>query len=503
MNLYNMIFILLILRFTIWKNRTIQQRERGLLLPIAALFYCLMSWPLHAQEDYQLKSIEFHGNHTFSDRHLGNKIVMRGKPKLTFWKKHDRFSENVLQGDIKRIIRYYQTEGFLHAAVSSSFDIDQEDQSIKIIFNISEGSPILVQNFRNKIVTQDSHSESRVGEVLETIQSLALREGKRFRDAFVETDQKTIAKVLSNSGYPQAKVKPEFLVDTNKDLVDVIFHIYTGQWCFFGEVKITGNIKTPASAIRKQIAFEKGDIFSQELIQKSQRRIYQLGVFQYVTIKALLGDNKETIVPVQIVVKEAPRLTSKLGVGYGKEDRFRISLDLRRRGFLGGARRLNLFAKHSYLEPYHLSLKFIQPAFLNPRASLVLNPFLKQEKEPGFTIDRVGGNITYQQSFATFTDGYLNYSLEQDNLKISHMTREQALNNLDVKIYNKSSVTIGLARDSSTLPLFPNKGMFTSLTTTLSGLGFESDFHYARIALEGRRYHEFYDGWILAYRVMI
>jgi hypothetical protein len=30
--------------------------------------------------------------------------------------------------------------------------------------------------------------------------------------------------------------------------------------------------------------------------------------------------------------------------------------------------------------------------------------------------------------------------------------------------------------------------MFTALTFTLSGIGFKSDFHFARLVLEARRY---------------
>ena len=477
-----------------------------LALVILCLEQCSLQ-SLHGQEDYELKKIKFNGNNSFSENTLEKQIVMRENSslrRLMFWKEPYSYNENILQRDTNQIIQFYQTEGFLQSQVNSSLNVDEKEKSIEVIFNISEGSPVIIQSVKNEVIAEDSLNERRVRDVLKNIDSsLLLRKGNRYRDITVNADQETIASNIVNFGYPYATVQPEFQLDKSNNVVDIVFHIATGPRCYFGDVTVTGNMKTPGSTIQNQVAFERGDIFSQDLIQKSQRRIYQLGVFQYVSIKVLLSDEKNKILPVQVLVKEAPRLTSKIGVGFGKEDKFRTFLDLRRLGFLGGARRLTFYAKHSGLEPYHLSLKLKQPGFINPKGSLTLSPFIRQEKEPGFTIDRVGANVIFQQRFAMFTDGYLNYSLEQDNLKISQITREQALNNLDITVYNKSSVTIGLARDSSSPPMFPNSGLFTSMTATLSGIGFKSDFHYARILLEARSYQQLSKGLVLAYRAKI
>ena len=212
----------------------------------------------------------------------------------------------------------------------------------------------------------------------------------------------------------------------------------------------------------------------------------------------MLDANDNNIIPVQINVKEAPTWTNKFGVGYGKEDKFRTFIEFKKYGFLGSTRRLVLNIKYSALEPYNVNLKWIRPAFLHPRASLTINPFFRKEKEPGYTIGKIGGNITYQRQLATYTDGYINYTLEQDDLHISAITRLQGLNGSDLSVYNKSSITLGIARDNSTPPFSPHRGWFTSGTFTYSGLGFNNDFHYLQLLLEARHYKQISSGWIFA-----
>jgi len=458
---------------------------------------------INAQEGYKLKRINLEGNVTFSTKRLLEQMVMRsngGLRRLLFWKEPYRYSENVLQRDLKRLVRFYQAEGFLHVKTDYILTKDDEHETVNLMIKILEGNPIVINEIHYELITRGSEDQQSVENVFKKIEpSLMMKQGIRFRDQAVEQDEQTIVKAFSNKGYPYAQVRVELQVNRKANIVDPTIYIETGPKCVFGNTEIIGNKIAPIQIIHKKLAFQRDQIFSQQLIQKSQREIYKLGVFQYVTLKVPIDENR-TVLPVQVDVKEAPRLTTKFGVGYGKEDMFRTFVDLRYLGFLGGIRRLSFFAKHSGLEPYHFNVKFVQPRFMTGRTSLTINPFIKREKEPGFKIDRVGNNFILQHNFSTYVDGYINHTFEHDNLSVSSITREQALNNTTIKLYNKSSIAIGLAHDNSSPAFFPNKGMFNAITFTLSGIGFKSDFHFMRLLLEFRRYKQIVEGWIFAYR---
>ena len=216
-----------------------------------------------------------------------------------------------------------------------------------------------------------------------------------------------------------------------------------------------------------------------------------------------MNERKENEIPIQILVKEGPRLTMKVGCGYGTEDQFRIYTDILRLGFLGGARRLDLYVKHSKLEPYNLNLQFTQPAFIKLKTILLLNSFLLRQDEPGFKLSRVGGTITLQQQFSRKTNAYLSYVLEQVNLVSSPETQSQISNNQNLSFYNKSMVKTGLVRDTSGPIFSPNHGFFAAFDYTLSGLDFNSKFDFTKVLFEFRNYQQIVQSFIFAYKLKV
>jgi outer membrane protein insertion porin family len=214
-----------------------------------------------------------------------------------------------------------------------------------------------------------------------------------------------------------------------------------------------------------------------------------------------MHQREENTIPIQILVKEAPRLTMKVGYGYGIEEQIRIYTDILRLGFLGGARRLNLYIKHSKLEPYNLNLKFTQPAFVKPRTTLQLNSFLKSENEPGYDLSRAGGTITLQHQFSSRTNAYVSYILEKDNLEISPET--QILDNLTLSYYNKSTTKIGIIRDTSGPIFSPHYGFLAALDYTLSGLDFNSEFDFTKVLFEFRNYQRINRSFVFAYKLKV
>lgn len=459
------------------------------------------------QEGYSIGRIDFKGNKTFSAGQLAEKIVQKshaGFNRLFFWKKPFLFSDNILQRDLKRLVTFYQTEGFIRVKVKADILKNDTKKQVDVIFWISEGEPVLIQTSSYSVNASEDATKTRAVKFLESIKkNLPIQKGDRFRDVAFQANKDSLKQLFINFGFPHIRVSSELHLQKSTNRVDINTDIYPGARCVFGDAMISGNKRIPVKEIQKQIVAKKGRIFSEQLLQKSQLQIYQLGVFQFVTVRTVLDQKKENILPVQILVKETSDWTLKTGAGYGKEDNIRAFIEYRKFGIFKSAQRMSVRAKHSSLEPYNFDLKWIKPAFLRPRSTLTLNPFVRREKEPGFTIDRNGANLTFQRQFATYTNGYINYNLEKDNLQISQATRLQALANSKISVYNKSSVTIGLARDHSDPPFSPNRGLYTAATLSYSGLGFSSDYHYVQVLLEGRHYQKIAGDWVFATRLKV
>ncbi|MBD3332810.1 BamA/TamA family outer membrane protein, partial [candidate division GN15 bacterium] len=282
--------------------------------------------------------------------------------------------------------------------------------------------------------------------------------------------------------------------------VAVTWRVDPGPLSAFGKVTVDGNEDVPADVILNSTAFESGDTFQQHLLGRTQDWIYGLGAFRIVTVSATLDSARSRRVPVRIQVEESPRWSTEFGVGYGREEEFRAHNKSRFIGFLGEVRRLELLVRHSALEPYHVDITWLQPAFLTPRTSAALSPFVRRQTEPGFTLNRLGGDIELRHQFNRDLDASIRYVYEQVDLEEQSVAVEE-ISAPDLEgLYTKSSLIFGATRDNSQ-PLFsPNRGAQLTSTWKLSGLDLGSAYHFTSILLEGRLYREVF-GVVLATRL--
>jgi len=459
---------------------------------LAAVLSGLLPVPALAQEHYIVTGVDFSGNTAFSDADLRSQMTTRSTRwiKRTFFPgKAYVFSEEILKTDLIRLVSFYQREGYLNAAADVlNIEAEHKKEKVRIEIGIEEGNPVLVDNISLEIVTGSSRDHELAMVIIEKLRpNLTLERGKRFRDNYCRDDTRLIISYFNDNGYAYAEAPFDLLVK-NGNSVDVTWRIDPGPRCVMGDVEVTGNEKVSSNIILKQLAFEKGQVYERQLINKSQKHIYDLGMFHVVSFKSKLTQDEQPTVPLSIRIKEAERWKTKLGVGYGTEEQFRTFIDITKLGFTGGARRLSLYLKHSALEPYHVSLRFTQPGFVVPMTSLIINPYIRRQDEPGYQVDRRGAGISILHEITQRIDASLAYvyeQVEQDTTGFAESGREY---NIDSDFYNKSSIIPGLKRDTS-LPLFyPETGSFSSATYKISGLGFGSDYAYTRLFIDLRWY---------------
>jgi outer membrane protein insertion porin family len=477
---------------------------------IASIFFVLLVQALSspvfgALEDYEVSWIRLAGNETFSDGTLREQMSLKGYSwiqKFFLGKDASRFSSEILTGDLARLRRFYQRRGFLYVKIDrDELAVDNDGRQVGIPIRISEGSPITVDSVTFKLTSPMPTDSVRADSLLEGLRSdLRLRRLIRFQDQLVTEDNDRIAHLLADNGYPYADVVPELDVDTVANLVRVAWKIATGPLCRIGAITVTGNDRVADDLVLRQLTTATGAIYRQKDLNESQRRLIELAVFEVATVTGVLGKDRGSEVPIRITLREAPRLNAKVGVGYGEEDEVRVFTESRLLGFLGGARRLELFVKHSGLEPYHVRLRWVQPAFLDPQTSATLSPFVRRQVEPGFILNRYGGSAGLDHRFSPALHASGEYIFERINLDtLSVATEGTAPADLE-ELYNKSSVALGLTFDKSEPAFSPNRGGFAGLTFKLSGLSLGSKYHFTRILADVRHYHSIL-GVVVAARV--
>lgn len=450
-----------------------------------------MAISVEAQDGFAVQRLGFQGNKSFSASAL--KLIMETKSvgglSRLFGKHGPEYNDEVMSQDIQKLRAFYQKEGFLYVRIDSvQKQTDQQGKTIKLTIPIIEGKPIKTRSVLYRLSSPTSFSDSTLGRIIKRAKSeLLLRPQTRFRDSSVTLDQLFLNRALGNVGYPYADIKPELVVSESTLTVDVTWSISPGPRCVFGDVRIVGQSKVPADVINRQVAFKKGSLFRLRLAEQTQQQVYGLGTFQVATATPTFSKEKDSIVPVEVFVKDAKRFTAKIGFGYGTEDHFRVTSETKLLGFLGGARRLQFYFKHSYLEPYHVSATLVQPAYPTPHTTLTGSPFVWRQREPGFTVNRVGGSLGATHQFSSKLGGSITYSLEHVRVAQSVLTQttdSSAFSNL----YNKSQIILGSSYDNSRPMFNPRKGIVNNNSFAISGLGFGSKTRYTKLLIDVRRY---------------
>jgi outer membrane protein insertion porin family len=460
---------------------------------------------IYPQENYLVRSIDFEGNETLSKSDILENALMYETGWFSETILGDDpylFSGEVLEDDLIQIKQYYQREGFLNVKIDQPLLLpDNEDKLLEILISIEEGDPVLVDTIiidhSREFVQFDKDSLYR-----EINKNLNLKSGTRFRDAMLIEDRGIIYEYFSNIGYPYCKIEFDLSVDESENRVKILWSVDTGIEAKFGEISLTGSERFEDDIFEPRITIDKGDKYSNEKLIETQKYIYSLGLHSVVSVQASLEDSTKEKIPVNINLKELPKYRTRLGLGYGKDEKFRVTIDQTINGFLGTIGRLTIEGKHSDLEPYKFGLRYILPDFIYPLTTLIIYPYIRKQTEPAFTLNRRGNRTTIQRYVIWDIDLALTHTFENINLDTASISTDNRSSDL-IDNYNKSSITLSLLRITSDPFFDPIGGMYQALQLTYSGLGFNSKYQFNKAILELRRYDNISDWVTLAYKFKI
>ncbi|MBS2097235.1 BamA/OMP85 family outer membrane protein [Carboxylicivirga linearis] len=447
--------------------------------------------------------MKFKGNSAFNNLKLKEQISL--EPTSFFKEKilkkdASYYSKNIYEDDVQRLIRFYQHEGYLNVQFAPpSFEITKKNKVI-LTFNINEKAPIIVKSIDYLVDSTKQLSQALPRKELRNIRLQSnLREENIFKDEWCLQDQQLIINQFNDIGYAFANADFDISVDTTSNSADILWLVDKGTLTHFGKTTITGNNRVSEKNIRKQLIFEEGDVWSKSDIDLTQKRIFNLGMFRVSSLKTSpLKEERDTL-PIQVILKEAPKYTTRFGVGYGREDKFRVFGEVQRLGFITDIGRLNVSAKHSALEPYNFDLKFTQPAILFPINSIIINPYIQKQNEPGYSVEKEGFNFTFLQNFSDNFNSNINFFFEDVTLDTTNISSYDP-SQLPESVYLKSGISVGFSFFNGEPKLNPINGHSIAINIKTNGLYITRDMPFYRSLLEYKRYWGLNYGLTLAFK---
>ncbi len=485
-------------------NRILDCMRFRLLLLIFFLFPA-GTFQLSAQENYEVRKVTFTGNKTLKKDFLLDKMVLNEVSWLEkkFTKKEPLlFSQELMNLDMERLKRIYQSEGFIHVQTAlQPLVVNEKKQTVKIEIEITEGEPVITDSISLELI-QNARNTDPDSLLRRLSGKLNLKEGKRFRDEALIQDTRFVEDVFRSMGYAYSSADYSLNFEPEKLTTGIRYSVQPGPISYLGETQISGNKNVSEEFIRKQLKYKEGDLYDKSLLDRTRLNLYSLQLFRVVSVlPEREPQTQRSPIPINIYIEEAPRVTTRLGVGYGTEDKFRTFLDLNYRGFLGGARRINLYLKHSALEPYSVRLRWIQPRFLSFKSTISVNPFLIRNKEPGYDTRTFGVNVPLTYQFTPTTTGKITYYLEDVQQHVEAGDIEFRNMESNKFLYNKSGMLFSGVFNNSAPAFSPESGINLSLGYKVNGYIFGSDFNYTRLWGNARTYLDLGKA-VLALRVM-
>jgi len=446
--------------------------------------------------------VDFVGNEKLSSRLFRKPMGMRAwwNPLWFFGKK--RYSEDDLalaQSDIRRIC---MERGFLDAQVDMPVMAPDEKGRMTITVVIKEGVQYRFGSF--------SFKGANVFPAEQLKGLIRIEPGTIASISRIEASARALQNYYRSRGYLRTAVRPIPDVRPATGQADIVFSVREGPQKKVRNIVIQGNTRTRDKVIRRELLVYPGDILNEVKMDRTERRLRNLGFFSEVQSLYLDTPMPENVDIVFRVV-EQPSGQLMLGAGFSSIDKLVGFLEVSQGNFdigawppVGGGQKLKLRAEISSLREEYL-LSFVEPWFLDRKLAFGLDVYQRAVDYEDYDVKRLGAAVSITPSLPYGLRLKLRYGIEDVNDIVDAAVYNLSGTGEEVTFaepgHLDSEFGITLTRDTRNHPFFPTRGTRISLGTSLMGgpLGGDTDLY--RGSLSVRQYFSPWYGHILMLRV--
>ncbi len=257
---------------------------------------------------HKLTDLVVRGNKYFSRETIRERMSVQPADILL---RHGLFSSALLTRDLNTIKGLYQLNGFQNVQVSSTVIDDYEGTpgKLRVDINIEEGPQTLV-NFVQ--LSGNNHYSSDV-----LTEQMSTSAGQPFSPSIVANDRDSLINYYFDHGFPDVRIEMTTSAAPGKpNRQDVSVKIVEGRQVFIDNILISGLHFTKPFIVSREFEIHKDDPESQSRILNTQRRLYDLTIFNQVDIAAANPDGQVNKKDLMVQLEEAKRYTFDYGLGF-------------------------------------------------------------------------------------------------------------------------------------------------------------------------------------------
>jgi outer membrane protein insertion porin family len=279
--------------------------------------------------EVKVRAVEFAGNRAFTARELGTVVSVRPYPFLGIGS-GGFVSGREMEQDAERLLEHYHGRGFLEAqvrvdAATSRASLGQLGATLAAAETSSRAAGDLFVRFsieegpRLTLVAEDFRSDDGVPLPYDRqflLKSISLRPGAPYAPPAIRSDVKRLARLFGDAGFPLATVTPD--VDRAGDDVTLTYRVKLGPRVRVGPIFVRGNFVTKPETILEQIRLRPGSYLGTTAVERSQRDIGFLQLFNNASPISFPGrEDRRPVVPMVVEVEERYEQYSVVHLGAG------------------------------------------------------------------------------------------------------------------------------------------------------------------------------------------
>lgn len=437
-----------------------------------------ITYNITENERLYVKAISFEGNRAFTSKELKNLLSLQEWGFFHFFTDSGILKKDQLKQDTDKLNAFYLNHGFINAQVGEP-QITHDKKGIYVKIPIVEGKQF-------KVGKVDITGESLTVSRSELLNKLNIRKKEFYdRDAIMK-DMEYLTQACNDDGYAYADVVPRTVPQEKTQTVDVTFNIKKGHEVFFNRITITGNTKTRDKVIRRQLAFNEGDLYSSSKLKSSYMALNRLRYFEEINFQTEKGPD-EALTDVNINIKEKPTGMFSIGAGYSAQDHAIGTAQISQQNLFGRGQILSLRASVGGLSNMY-ELSFIEPWLFDMPLWSKFDLWSAHREYDSYNLNTQGFGMTFGYPLWPYVTGYVGYRLFRNDVADVQDTASSIIKQEEGKT-TESVVSFTLTKDTTDDYMFPTKGYKNSGTIDYAGGPLQGSTDYIRYGAKSAWFH--------------
>ena len=358
----------------------------------------------------KIEGINFVGNKVFDDSDLEGEIASAEYSFWNFLTTTDTYDPDRLAFDRDLLLRFYRKEGYADFAVLSVVaELTEDREGFVITYTVDEGERYTFGDVEIVTGLRDVDPET-------LRQFVSFESGDWFNAQEVEVTANQITDALGNQGYAFVDIDPQVDKDSENRIISMTFNIQEGPKVFVERIDIEGNFRTVDKVIRREFQIVEGDAFNVSKLQRSRRRIQNLGFFSSVDFEDEPGSQPDRAV-IKVAVEEQSTGSLSFGVGVSSASGPIGNIGIQERNLLGKGQDLRLNLRVAGAET-QIRMGFTEPYFLDRNLSAGFDLFriTQDRSESSFDLERIGGSLRFGFNLSDKLRQVVRYSVEYSDI---------------------------------------------------------------------------------------